>query len=155
MRFLFLLISLASIYPAIAIASETLIISHGATPLPVYLDLGEVGESVGDQRIFSFEGLSSDGMTVAMQWVLTTTHVGEDGVDTRMTDAVFVFSGEKAGSVLVGGVGTYPTEGSTVNVDSTLERAVIGGTGWFSGASGTLVSTHLPDDTWTHELNLH
>lgn len=154
MRPLFLLIALAAIHPIVAIASETLIVSHGATPQPIYLDIGEIGDSVGDQRIFSFDGESSEGATVVMQWILTTTAIDDNGVDTRMTEAVFVFSGEKAGSLMVGGVGAYPTQGSTVKVDSTLERAVIGGTGWFSGAHGTVVSTHLPDNNWTHEFIL-
>jgi hypothetical protein len=154
MRYLSLLIAFTLVLPGIALASETLIVSHGATPQPVYLDLGDVGDSVGDQRIFSFDGESSEGATVAMHWVLTTTAKGENDVDTRMTEAVFVFSGEKAGSLLVSGVGSYPKQGSTVKVDSVLERAVIGGTGRFSGALGTLVSTHLQDNTWTHEFIL-
>jgi hypothetical protein len=154
MRYLSLLVAFSLGLPGIALGSETLIVSHGATPQPVYLDLGEVGDSVGDQRIFSFEGESADGATVAMEWVLTTTAKGENDVDTRMTEAVFVFSGEKAGSLLVSGVGSYPKQGSTVEVDSMLERAVIGGTGWFAAARGTLVSTHLPDNTWTHEFIL-
>jgi hypothetical protein len=154
MRYLSLLVAFSLGLPGIALGSETLIVSHGATPQPVYLDLGEVGDSVGDQRIFSFEGESADGATVAMEWVLTTTAKGENDVDTRLTEAVFVFSGEKAGSLLVSGVGSYPKQGSTVKVDSMLERAVIGGTGWFAAARGTLVSTHLPDNTWTHEFIL-
>lgn len=154
MRYLSLLIAFTHVLPGFALASENLIVSHGATPQPVYLDLGEIGDSVGDQRIFSFDGVSSEGTAVAMQWVLTTTGEGENGVDTRMTEAVFVFSGEKAGSLLVSGVGIYPKQGSTVKVDSMLERAVVGGTGWFSGARGTLVSTHLPDNTWKHEFIL-
>jgi hypothetical protein len=154
MRYLLFLIALTHVLPGFALASETLIVSHGATPPPVVLDLGEIGDSVGDQRIFSFDGESSDGTTVAMHWVLTTTGEGENGVDTRLTEAVFVFSGAQAGSLLVSGVGVYPKQGSTVKVDSMLERAVIGGTGWFSGARGSLVSTHFPDNTWKHEFIL-
>ena len=154
MRYSLLLISITCLCSTVALAAETLKVSHGIPPQPVYLDLADSGESVGDQRIFSFEGASSTGQDVAMHWVLTTTAEGENGVDTRMTEAVFVFSGEEAGSLSVSGIGSYPRQDSTVKVDSTLERAVVGGTGAFAGAHGTVVSTHLPDGTWKHEFIL-
>ena len=66
---------------------------------------------------------------------MTTTAQSEDlaQLDRRMTDAVFAFGG-----------------GSTVKVSETLERAIIGGTGKYAGAKGTVFSTHLADGTWQH-----
>ena len=32
----------------------------------------------------------------------------------------------------------------------TLERAIIGGTGKYAGANGTVFSTHLADGSWEH-----
>lgn len=134
--------------------AETVVVRHGATPDPVYLDLGAEGESAGDQRLFAFDGAADEGQPVAMQFVLTTTTVGTEGTDTRMTDAVFQFTGDRAGSILVAGLGVYPSKGATVKIAATLERAVMGGTGAFAGASGTVVTTHLPDGTWEHRFDL-
>jgi hypothetical protein len=41
-----------------------------------------------------------------------------------------------------------------VKLDQSLERAIIGGTGKYAGAKGTIVTTHLSDGTWMHVLNL-
>jgi hypothetical protein len=48
----------------------------------------------------------------------------------------------------------YPITGSTLKSDVTLERAVIGGTGQYAGASGAVTSTHLTDGSWRHVFNL-
>ena len=60
-------------------------ISHPATPDPTYIDLGDPGESVGDQRIFNFDGEDQDGNIVNTNWLMTTTasDVVGDNVETR------------------------------------------------------------------------
>jgi len=136
-----------------AAAETALTVTHGPTPDPVYLDLGEAGESVGDQRIFRFDGIDSGGAAVRMYFVLTNAALAEtaDEFDARLTTAVFSLDG---GTLLVSGIGFYPPQGSTLKVDATLERAVVGGTGKFAGARGSVISTHLPDGTWAHEFHL-
>ncbi len=129
---------------------DTVTVEHGPVPAPVLVDLGDEGPSVGDQRIFHFEGTSGD-TAVTMDWIMTTTAVDspEVGVESRVTNAVFLFGGLDD-SLLLEGTGWYPGEGATLEVSATLVRAIIGGTGMYAGASGYVESTRNADDTWTH-----
>lgn len=135
---------------------ETLIVTHGKVPAPTLVDLGPTGASAGDQRIWHFSGMSQDNLTVMMDFIMTTTAQSSDpsGLDARMTDAVFSFGEETGDTILVHGIGAYPSGGRTVQVSSTLERAIIGGTGKYAGARGTVLSTHRVDDTWQHEFKI-
>lgn len=139
-----------------AFAETTITVTHGKTPDPTYLDLGAAGDSVGDQRIWEFPGKTADGAPVVMDWVMTTTGLPDvaAGLESRMTTAVFSIGDRTGDRILVQGIGMYPTKGSTVKVDATLERAIIGGTGKYAGAKGTAVTTHLDDGTWRHVLNI-
>jgi len=131
-------------------ADRVVTVEHGAVPAPVYVDLGDEGASVGDQRIFHFDG-TSNGVTVPMDWVMTTTAVDEPepGVETRVASAVFQLDGLDS-TLLLEGTGWYPSDGSTFEMSSTLVRAITGGTGEYTGASGRVESTRNADDTWTH-----
>jgi len=143
-------------FPLQAFCGEAITVVHGKVPAPTLIDLGPVGESVGDVRIWHFLGATPDGLPIMMDFIMTTTFTSDDPteLDSRMTDAVFSFGEGTGNSLVVHGIGGYPRNGSTVEVSSTLERAIIGGTGAYAGASGSVVSTHLEDGTWTHEFNL-
>lgn len=139
-----------------ALAGPTITVTHGKAPDPTYIDLGAAGESAGDQRIFEFAGKTADGEDVVMDWIMTTTGQpqGTTGLESRMTSAVFAFGADTSDRILVQGIGLYPIAGSTVKVDDMLERAIIGGTGKYSGASGVAITNHLPDGSWQHVLKL-
>ena len=139
-----------------AIAAETITVIHSKVPAPTVIDLGPVGESVGDERIWHFLGTAPDSSTVSIDFIMITTAQSDDpdGLDSRMTDAVFSFGEGSGDTLLVHGIGLYPKTGSTVKVSETLERAIIGGTGKYAGASGTVSSTHLADGTWQHVFNI-
>jgi hypothetical protein len=125
-------------------------VEHGPVPTPVYVDLGDDGQSVGDQRIFHFDA-TSNGVTVPMDWIMTTTAVDtpEPGVETRVASAVFQLDGLDS-TLLLEGTGWYPSDGSTFVSSSSLIRAITGCTGEYAGASGWVDSTRNADDTWTH-----
>lgn len=139
-----------------AFAGATVTVTHGKTPDPTYIDLGVEGDSVGDQRIFEFGGTTTDGEAVTLDFLMTTTGLPEDGseLESRMTVAVFSFGNGTSDRLMIEGVGQYPRAGSTVKVAGALERAIVGGTGKYAGARGTVVSTHLEDGSWQHVLNL-
>ena len=147
---------LLSALAAPACAGQSMTLTHGKAPNPTYIDLGAPGESIGDERIRQFEARSDDGEAVVMNWVMLTMGdvAGSPGIERRMTSAVFTFSSSPSDTILVQGLGLYPSTGATVKIDATLERAVIGGTGKFAGASGTLVTTHLDDGSWQHVMHL-
>lgn len=156
MKILAVALALLPALSGFALAGETMTLTHGKAPDPTYIDFGTPGASIGDQRIWQFNAKSDGGDTVLMDWVMLTTGTVADspGVERRMTSAVFSFSSGPSDRILIEGIGVYPTAGATVKIDATLERAVIGGTGKYAGARGTLVTTHLEDGSWQHVVHL-
>jgi len=137
-------------------AEQSLTISHGPVPTPTYIDLGAPGDSVGDQRIWQFDGQTGDQQNVVMDWVMTTTGQSSEklGMERRVTLGVFSIGQDAKNTILIQGVGLYPKTGSTLKSDAVLQRAVIGGTGKYVGAMGSVTSTHLADNTWRHAISL-
>lgn len=135
-----------------AFSAETITVAHGKVPAPTLIDLGPAGDSAGDQRIWHFRGTAAGNVAVIIDFIMTTTAQSQDPaqLDSRMTDAVFSFGEGTGDTLLVHGIGLYPKNGSTVKLSETLERAIIGGTGKYAGANGTVFSTHLADGTWEH-----
>lgn len=156
MRKLILSWAVLSAFAMPALADTTITVTHGKTPDPTYIDLGTPGDSAGDERIWQFGGKTDDGQAVVMDWLMTTTGQPDaaSGLENRMTSAVFSFGDGKSDRILVQGIGQYPIKGATVKVDATLERAIIGGTGKYAGARGSVITTHLDDGTWRHVLHV-
>ena len=104
------------------------------------------------ERVFRREpelSASGAGLGLCIAGRLVEMLGGEAGVESRVTNAVFLFGGLDD-SLLLEGTGWYPGEGATLEVSATLVRAIIGGTGMYAGASGYVESTRNADDTWTH-----
>ena len=156
MKRIFLYVISMLFFSGLALANTTLTITHGPTPAPTLLDMGEPGDSVGDVRIWRFSAKSSDNQAVMMDWLMTTTGYAEHTteLESRITLSVVSFDDEGKDTIQLQGVGLYPITGSTLKSDVTLERAVIGGTGQYAGASGAVTSTHLTDGSWRHVFNL-
>ena len=145
-----------SAFAVSAHAESTFTVTHGQVPTPTYIDLGDSGQSVGDQRIWHYDGQDDKNGKVTMDWVMTTTATANkpEILESRITLGIFSFSTEAKDRILIEGIGLYPPSGSTLKADVTLERAIIGGTGRFAGASGSIVSTHLDDGTWKHVFRI-
>lgn len=112
-----------------------------------------MGNSVGDVRIWHFSGRTESGEPVVMEYIMTTTRIDDSaGIESRVTLGLFSFTEDYIDQVLIQGVGLYPSKESTFKPNSSLTRAIIGGTGKFRGARGEVVSTHLVDGTWQHEF---
>lgn len=133
----------------------TLTVAHPEVPTPTYLDLGDVGPSVGDVRIWHFDGTDDDGATVTTDWLMTTTAVDtpEQGVQTRIATGVFSF-GTGGDQLILEGAALYPGEGATLEVSSSTPRSVIGGSGEYAGATGWVESIHDDDGSWKHIFHL-
>ncbi len=131
---------------------ETVTVLHPATAAPTLIDLGPAGASVGDVRIFHFSGLTDTGEAVDTDWVMTTTALDSPavGVETRVTTGFVHFGGHTDDQLLVEGVALYPGASATLKEITTIHRALIGGAGRYAGATGDVVSTHLPDGSWKH-----
>lgn len=156
MKRLLLLITTVFAFTGIAVAQQSLTVTHGAVPAPTYIDLGEPGDSAGDQRIWQFDAQTANQEPVMTDWIMTTTSQTSlvKGLESRVTLGVFTFGNTVKDTILLQGIGFYPTTGSTLKSDAVLQRAVIGGTGKYAGAVGTVTSTHLANNTWQHVFSL-
>ncbi|MUH51381.1 MAG: hypothetical protein F2789_09240 [Actinobacteria bacterium] len=137
-------------------SSERIItVTHAEVPKATIIDNGDTGPSVGDVRLWHFDGQTDTGDVVNTDWIMTTTAVDMPAVDveTRITTGVFRF-GDLADQIILQGVGLYPAKGATLKVSSSVVRSIIGGSGKYAGASGWVESTHLDDGTWTHVFHL-
>lgn len=131
-----------------------LIVLHGPVPAPVLVDGGLPGASAGDQRFFSFSGITSIGIPVQIDWLMSTTfanaRMGEE--ERRISDGVFSFGGDERNQIVLNGLATYPSENSTLQSDSIAIRAMIGGTGRYADSSGQIVSERFEDGSWIHSF---
>lgn len=111
-------------------------------------------DGVGTLRLFhadaTFEGIGSGSFEATM---VTTSVDPAAGAETRITQIVFVLDGS-GDQIIIEGSSIYPAAGSTIAVANTVTRPVIGGSGMWSGARGSAVTTHLEDGSWRHVLTL-
>ena len=130
---------------------------HGPVTPTAELGVASSDDSAGEVRLFSYEGVTTEGQLVFMDWIMTTTgYVPQrPDIERRITTAAFVFGAEpREGEIVIEGMGLYPSGGSTFVADSQLVRPITGGSGAYSGASGQLLSTHFDDGNWSHQFFL-
>jgi hypothetical protein len=134
--------------------ATTVTVSHGPVAAPVLVDGGDAGPSAGDVRYFSFSATSDGGAAVHFDSVMTTTGIVEGSTDEYRDTRILVTFANPADQLILEGMGVYPGEGSTLRVESSVTRPIIGGSGKYPGATGDVVSTHNADGTWTHTFHL-
>lgn len=89
-----------------------------------------------------------------MSGTLTTIATGlADGREARAANLVFVV-GSEPNQLVVGGLSLYATDVSTITVGESTIRPIIGGSGSYSGARGSVESTNLGDQGWRHVFRL-
>ena len=130
-------------------------VTHPEVPTPTLIDLGDTGSSVGDQRIFHFDGKTADGAVVRTDWIMTTTGVDVTAKDVqaRMMNAAFTFD-TTGDQLLLEGMGLYPGKGATLKVSSSTIRSIVGGSGKYAGATGWVESVHNADGSWKHVFHI-
>lgn len=135
-------------------SSSTVTVLHGPVQPPTLIAREDGVSSVGDVRLWNFDGTTSDGDAVRMDWVMTTTAVDvpTEGLESRFATGVFTF--DDGDQLILEGVASYPTAGSVIETASEIERVVVGGTGRFAGATGSVRSVHLEDDSWEHVFTI-
>jgi quercetin dioxygenase-like cupin family protein len=117
---------------------------------------GSDGHQLGDVRVVSIETTDDSGAPsgrIDATLITTAIDVPEPGDEIRISELVFVF-GEAADQIVIGGSARYPGAGSTIEIDSSTTRPILGGSGVYAGARGWVVTTHLADDSWTHAFHL-
>lgn len=127
-------------------------VTHGAVTPTAMVPGGPDG--IGTLRTFHAEVVADSGATGFFDATMITTAVDESaGTETRITTIVVALN-DGADQLILEGSAVYPVAGSTVVVDTTVVRPVIGGSGAYAGARGWAESTRLADDSWAHVFHL-
>ena len=124
---------------------------------------GSSGGRLGDIRVLTATAIRDTAGLIIGRLDATQTTTSVDfpaaGDEVRMSQLNFVFGtgdGQFTGSadqILVAGSGFYPSISSTIATGSTLVRPIIGGSGQYLGAIGSVRSEHLADGTWRHTFD--
>ncbi len=116
------------------------------------VDLGPAGKSPGDMYVF--EGrLLSRGKRVGHVYGSQTSIRLEPG--REIVHGVLTFRLRGGDSLLISGLSAYPrNSNSGIVVGEQFARAVIGGTGRYAGARGTLTSTRRGGNSYLHVVRL-
>lgn len=111
-----------------------------------------IGSGLGTVRTF-YVPIKVDGKARPNSFLtatLTTTAVGlPGGTELRASDLVFVV-GKEANQLVVGGTSRYPSDGGTLATGQRTVRPVVGGSGIYDGARGSVVSINLGERGWRH-----
>ena len=127
---------------------STVTITHApVTPTAV------IGSGLGTVRTYyvptSVTGRKAPS-TGYLAGTLTTIVTGlADAKELRAANLVFVV-GSEPNQLVVGGLSIYTTDLSTIAAGDTTVRPIIGGSGIYSGARGSVQSTNLGDQGWRH-----
>jgi hypothetical protein len=117
------------------------------------LDLGPRGKSPGDVYPFNARILSRNGRRVIGRLRGTQTDIKlEHGAET--VQGLLTFDFGTGNQIIVGGLAAYPLTGTGLITGTHYLRAVLGGTGRYAGAKGTLTSTRLSSGRYDQVFRL-
>ena len=154
MRFVKIILVAVSLFTAsLSIADTKIIVTHPEVPPATFLDFGKPGQSIGDVRLWHFDAKADNGSKVTTDWIMTTTGlVADQGMEYRITSAVFSFDDGTKDQLVIQGVAKYASDKATLKEATSTRRAITGGTGRFAGIGGWIETIHLSDGTWQHTL---
>jgi hypothetical protein len=117
------------------------------------LDLGSRGKSPGDVYLVSGNVFTADGRTAIGRVRGTQTDIRlEHGVET--VQAMLTYQLGPGNELVVGGLGSYPLKSTGLIKGKAFVRAVIGGTGKYAGAKGTVTTKQLANGDYDQVFKL-
>jgi hypothetical protein len=125
-----------------------------AKPHTETLDFPPAGKSPGDVYVFDATILSANGRTVLGGLRGTQTDIKiEHGTET--VQGMLTYQLGTGNEIVVGGLSANPLSASRFLVkNKTFVRAVLGGTGKYSGASGTVTTKRLTSTRYLQVFRL-
>ncbi len=137
------------------VVAETFSVTHDAVQTSLTTP-GSDGHQLGDLRVTSIPVVvEGSGAVGQLDSTLTTVGIDQPATGDEVRISVLIFSfNDYADQIVVNGTAAYPKAGSTLAVDTVVERPITGGSGAFAGATGWAVSEHRADGTWRHTFHL-
>ncbi len=116
------------------------------------VDLGDQGRSSGDLFVFDSPPVDSEEKEPVGKVYGTQTTIAVAG--TEVVQANITYDLGDGDRITVGGISEYPRGGNGLVVNREFERPILGGTGQYAGAQGTLTSVRRPDNSYEHTFHL-
>jgi hypothetical protein len=117
------------------------------------LDLGRQGKSGGDVYVFDGPLLDAEEEESIGSVYGTQTSISLDS-DSETVQAMITYDFRNGDRITVGGIGQYPRGDTGLIENQEFERPILGGTGRYAGASGTVTSVRRPDGSYEHTFEL-
>lgn len=148
-----LTVSIAAGAPAAMAAEKPVVVVITHAPLA---PTAVLGTGLGTVRTFyvptRVDGKASPGSYLT--GTLTTIAVGlENNRELRAANLIVVVGGDE-NQLVIGGLSAYPADGSTIAPGQRTTRPVIGGSGIYDGARGSVTSTNLGERGWRHVFRI-
>jgi hypothetical protein len=119
---------------------------HSPDVAPTFVDLGEPGRGVGDLTIFDGTVQDAKGRRDVGRYYGTQITVAV--ADTQVVQSMITYDLGRGDTLLFGGIGEYPAEGGGLVKGQRFTRPVLGGTGKYAGATGTITTIRLEDGSY-------
>ena len=116
------------------------------------VDLGPPGKSPGDLYTIDARLLSTNGRSVIGHLLGTQTDINLQRAETAQGLLTFTFG--TGNQIVVGGVSACKDCGTGLIAGKSMVRAVLGGTGRYAGARGTLTSKRLSSGRYDQVFRL-
>jgi hypothetical protein len=117
------------------------------------VDLGREGKSGGDVYVFDGPLLDADEEETIGSVYGTQTSIALDGA-SETVQAMITYDFGDGDRITVGGIGEYPRGDNGLVENQEFERPILGGTGRYAGADGTVTSVRRADDSYEHTFEL-
>jgi hypothetical protein len=117
------------------------------------IDLGSPGPSAGDLIVFDGPLVSTDGRKPAGHVYGTQTSVKATEA-TEVVQAFITYDFGDGNRITIGGTGTYRTGATGLQPGKTFVRPILGGTGTYAGADGTLTSVHMSNGDYEQTFRI-
>jgi hypothetical protein len=118
------------------------------------VDLGQRGKSGGDLYVFDADLFDAAGLRPIGRLRGSQTSIKVEG-GAETVQGQLTFEVGPGDSVVVGGLSEFPLRGAAgFPADRPYVRAVLGGTGRYAGARGTVTSRRRPDGRYEQEFEL-
>lgn len=117
------------------------------------LDLGRQGKSGGDVYVFNSPLLDSEEKESIGSVYGTQTSIALDS-DSETVQAMITYDFRNGDRITVGGISEYPRRDTGLVENQEFERPILGGTGRYAGARGTVTSVRRPDGSYEHTFEI-
>lgn len=111
------------------------------------VDLGSKGRSVGDIYVFDGPMLDPDTQEIAGHVYGTQTALSTES-DVGVVQAMITYEIGDGSQILVGGTAEYPADAGGLVEGEQYVRPILGGTGDYAGAGGTMTTVRQSDGSY-------